>query len=144
MSHIATTHPTPLRPSAMPLERVTGLHILIADPDRTSRAIREQQLLAAGHRVSVARTAFEALVKATCQVPDMILLDPALPGLAIVDTARFLSACPVTAHIPVVRVARGRAVSQRILTALRRRAKYNLHWVSNSAVKNCTVELRLR
>jgi CheY-like chemotaxis protein len=105
------------------MERVTGVHVLVADADGSTRAVREQQLLSAGHRVSVARTAFEAIVKATCHVPDMILLDSSLNDIAASETVAFLGTCPVTSHIPIVRLTRGRAVSQRVLGELRRRSR---------------------
>jgi CheY-like chemotaxis protein len=118
------TTPNPTRQAtAIPLERVTGVHVLVADADGGTRRVREQQLLAAGHRVSVARTAFEAIVKATCHVPDMILLDSSLPDIALSETVAFLGTCPVTSHIPIVRLTRGRAVSQRVLGEIRRRSK---------------------
>lgn len=95
--------------------------VLIADGDAVSREIREAQLLAAGVRVSVARTGFEAIVKASCQVPDVILLDDSLRDIEATETGRLLTTCPVTAHIPVVRLLRGRRLPRRILTRLRRR-----------------------
>jgi CheY-like chemotaxis protein len=107
----------------VPIERVSAVHVLVADANGNSRAVREQQLLAAGHRVSLARTAFEAIVKATCHVPDMILLDSSLPDLETHETVAFLGSCPVTSHIPVARLARGRGVSQRVLGELRRRSR---------------------
>jgi DNA-binding NtrC family response regulator len=107
---------------AIPAVGTSGVHVLVADADATTRSAREQQLLAAGHRVSLARTAFEALVKATCQQPDVILLDGSLPDIGTHDTIQFLSTCPVTAHIPVARLTRGRGVPQRIMGELRRRS----------------------
>jgi CheY-like chemotaxis protein len=101
---------------------VSGLHVLVADAGQT-RSVREQQLLAAGHRVSVARTAFEALVKATFHLPDVILIDPKLPDISVIETIGFLNTCPATAHIPVARLAPGRTVSQRILSSLRKLAR---------------------
>ena len=120
----ALTTPNPTRQrTPIPIERVTGVHVLVADADGSTRAVREQQLLAAGHRVSVARTAFEAIVKATCHLPDVILLDSSLSDIATSETVAFLGTCPVTSHIPIVRLTRGRAVSQRVLGDLRRRTK---------------------
>jgi CheY-like chemotaxis protein len=123
MPQALTTPNQTRQASPIPLERLTGVHVLIADADGATRAVREQQLLAAGHRVSVARTAFEAIVKATCHVPDMILLDSSLPDIAASETVSFLGNCPVTSHIPIVRLTRGRAVSQRLLGELRRRSR---------------------
>ena len=93
-------------------------HILIADANPASRGIRETQLRSAGFRVSVARTGFEAIVKASCHLPDVILLDDSLGDLLAADTGQLLTGCPVTSHIPVVCLARGRKVPQRILTRL--------------------------
>jgi CheY-like chemotaxis protein len=94
--------------------------VLIADADAVSREIREAQLRAAGVRVSVARTGFEAIVKASCHVPDVILLDDSLNDIEAAETGRLLTTCPVTSHIPVVRLLRGRRLPRRILTRLRR------------------------
>jgi CheY-like chemotaxis protein len=93
-------------------------HILIADANPTSRGIRETQLRSAGFRVSVARTAFEAIVKASCHLPDIILLDNSLDDLLAADAGHLLTGCPVTSHIPVVCLPRGRKVPRRILSRL--------------------------
>lgn len=97
-------------------------HVLVADGDPDSRERRSVELRAAGFRVSAARTGFEAIVKATCQVPDLIVLDDSLPDLAAAETGRLITTCPVTAHIPVLRVTSGRRLPRRVFTSLRRRA----------------------
>jgi PleD family two-component response regulator len=107
------------RISSQNLDKRPVRHVLVADADAASRAQREQQLLAAGLRVSVARTAFEAIVKACCLVPDLILLDASLTDIEPSETGQFLTLCPVTAHIPVVRLTRGRRVPQRVLAGAR-------------------------
>ena len=94
--------------------------VLIADGDAVSRDVREAQLRALGLRVFVARTGFEAIVKASCLTPDVILLDDSLAGIDAVETVRMLTVCPTTAHIPVVRLLRGRRLPQRMLSRLRR------------------------
>jgi PleD family two-component response regulator len=97
-----------------------ALHILLAADDTASRELREAQLRRAGFRVSVARTGFEAIVKASCQMPDVILLDDSLSGIEAAETGRLLTTCPVTSHIPVVRLSRGRRLPPRILSQLKR------------------------
>src|SRR5262245_20280962 len=52
--------------------------VLIADPDGPSRARRANQLLSRGFRVVLARTSFEAIVKAACLLPDLILMAASL------------------------------------------------------------------
>lgn len=102
-------------------DRTTAAHILVADGDPCSRVAREEQLRTAGFRVSVARTGFEAIVKASCQMPDLILLDASLGELDTSDTSRLLATCPVTAHIPILSLHAGRRVPQRVVLSLRRR-----------------------
>ena len=97
-------------------------HVLLADGDPDSRERRQLQLRAAGCEVSLARTGFEAIVKASCQVPDLILIDETLPDLDGAETSRLITTCPVTSHIPVVPLATGRRVPQRVFSQLRRRS----------------------
>lgn len=94
--------------------------VLIADGDDTSRDVREAQLRRLGLCVSVARTAFEAIVKASCQLPDMILLVDSLSDIDATETGRLLTTCPATAHIPIVRLLRGRGLPRRMLMELSR------------------------
>ena len=95
--------------------------VLMADGDAVSRDVREAQLRTAGFRVSVARTGFEAIVKASCYVPDVILLDETVTGIDVTETVRMLRTCPTTSHIPIVRLFSGRRLAHRTLARLRRR-----------------------
>ena len=104
------------------LDGRTSRHVLVADSDETSRESLVGQLQAAGLRVSVARTGFEAIVKASCHLPDLILLDENLPDLDANDTGRLITTCPVTSHIPIVHVRTGRRLPKSVITRLRRRA----------------------
>jgi CheY-like chemotaxis protein len=92
-------------------------HVLIADTNARTLAARAEQLLAAGLKVSQARTSFEAIVKASCHVPDFILLDGSLRELTVADTLQLLTTCPVTAHIPIFQLSPGRRVPRRVLAA---------------------------
>ncbi len=92
----------------------TATHVLIADTNARTLAARAEQLLAAGLRVLQARTAFEAIVKASCHVPDFILLDGSLRELNAADTFQLLTTCPVTSHIPIFRLSPGRRVPRRV------------------------------
>lgn len=100
--------------------RFNGSHVLIADGNAESRDRRQVQLRDAGFRVSVARTGFEAIVKASYHVPDLILIDDSLADIEASETGRLLTTCPVTAHIPVIRLSAGRRVPQRVFSAMRR------------------------
>jgi DNA-binding response OmpR family regulator len=95
-------------------------HVLVADADPTSRQEREQHLRTAGARVLTARTGFEAIVKASCQLPDLIVLDESLGDVEVAETARLLTICPVTAQTPVLCLRARRRVPLRVLAGLRR------------------------
>ena len=97
-------------------------HVLIAGADPISLHQREQHLRGAGARVLTARTGFEAIVKASCQMPDLIVLDESLGEIEVTETARLLTHCPVTAQTPVLCLRRGRRVPIRLLAGLRRQA----------------------
>jgi CheY-like chemotaxis protein len=94
--------------------------VLLAVSDADTRTALEADLRDAGLGVSAARTGFEAIVKATCNLPDLILLHEWLPDLGADDTARMLATCPTTAQIPIVRV-RSTRVPKALFTHLRRR-----------------------
>ena len=96
-------------------------HVLVADADPTSRQEREQHLRTAGAYVLTARTGFEAIVKASCQMPDLIVLDQSLGDVEVAETARMLTICPVTAQTPVLCLRTHRRVPLRVLAGLRRR-----------------------
>jgi CheY-like chemotaxis protein len=95
-------------------------HVLIADANATSRQEREQHLRMAGVRVLTARTGFEAIVKASCQMPDLIVLDQSLGDVEVAETARLLTTCPITAKTPVLCLRAHRRVPLRVLAGLRR------------------------
>lgn len=122
MADTLTAEMPDVRHSPARAESSRGLHVLVADAGATLSA-RIEQLRAAGCRVSRARTAFETLVKATCHLPDMILVDRSLPDPGALEMIGLLNACPVTAHIPVAQLPAGRSVPRRILSELRRRAR---------------------
>ena len=104
----------------VPTTVATAPHILLAGGDDTSREARQTELCDAGFRVSIARTAFQAIVKACCHVPDLIVLDDSLPDIDAPETGRLLTTCPVTSHIPVVRLLAGRRLPRRVLALVRR------------------------
>lgn len=59
----------------------------------------------AGLRVTTARTGFEALVKATCYLPELVVIQEGLAAEEGVDGSvaqQLLQVCPATAHIPVI------------------------------------------
>ena len=94
-------------------------HVLVADADDKSRLRRSRQLETRGFRVSVARTTFEAIVKASCHIPDLILVDESLGSADVADTVVLLATCPATSHIPLIRLSPGRRLPSRLLSRAR-------------------------
>ena len=88
--------------SGAPLGAPVAPLVLIADGDGVSRDVREAQLRTAGLRVSIARTGFEAIVKACCYTPDVILLDISLPVMDGWEVARTLESSEATRRIPII------------------------------------------
>jgi CheY-like chemotaxis protein len=93
--------------------------VLVADANATSRQRRARQLEGRGFRVAVARTPFEAIVKASCHLPDLILLDNSLGATGAEEATELLSTCPATAHIPIVHLTAGRRLPARVVAARR-------------------------
>jgi CheY-like chemotaxis protein len=108
---LGTTLSTAATPLALPL-------VLVADADGDSRVRRARQLQSRGFRVSMARTAFETIVKASCHIPDLILVDASLGDSDVQETTDLLAMCPATAHIPVVRLTPGRRIPARLLAGV--------------------------
>jgi response regulator RpfG family c-di-GMP phosphodiesterase len=106
-----TLSPDEVRDVAVPL-------VLIADANPASRTRRSQQLEMRGFRVSVARTGFEAIVKACCHLPNFILMDESLGDDDVAETMTLLATCPATSHIPVVRLGPGRRLPVRMLSSV--------------------------
>jgi PleD family two-component response regulator len=92
--------------------------VLIADADPASRLRRVRQLEIRGFRVALARTGFEAIVKASCHLPDFILVDESLGDEDVTGTTELLATCPATAHIPIVRLGPGRRLPTRMLSSV--------------------------
>jgi len=91
--------------------------VLVADADAAARSRRTRQLEGRGFRVAVARTVFETIVKASCHLPDLIVVGASLGESQARETTELLSTCPATAHIPIVQLARGRRIPGRLAPA---------------------------
>ena len=120
MSRLETNGGDSISPMLDVSARLGAGHVLIADPNEETREHRQSQLREAGFRVSIARTGFEAIVKACCHVPDWILIDASLTGIEAMETGPLITTCPVTAHIPVIQLSAGQRLPQRIFSKMRR------------------------
>ena len=83
-------------------------HVLIVDPDAGTRLLYRTALASLGARISEAEDGVEALGKALCEPPAVIVTETRLPRLDGLALCSSLRRNPTTAHIPIV-VASGAA-----------------------------------
>jgi two-component system cell cycle response regulator DivK len=75
--------------------------ILVADDEPDNRAIMAAALTASGYKVCQAADGEEAVAAALRELPDLILLDMAMPRVSGWEAVRRIKAMPQTRHIPV-------------------------------------------
>lgn len=81
---------------------MTPRTILVADDEPDNRAIMAAALAASGYRVCAASGGAEAVALALRELPDLILLDMAMPGVSGWEAVRRIKAMPQTRNIPVL------------------------------------------
>src|SRR6476619_6450978 len=84
------------RPGALPAT------VLLVDDDEDCRIIYSAILMRAGYRVLFAKNGEEAINVACHAVPDVVLMDLAMPKLDGYGALEVLSRDPTTALVPVV------------------------------------------
>lgn len=85
-------------------ELMQGLKVLVVEDSRSDLKLAEHVLVAAGHQVTGAGAAQQALEAVKRSQPQIILLDLVLPDIDGLALVRALKADPATASIPVVAV----------------------------------------
>lgn len=80
---------------------MTPRTILVADDEPDNRAIMAAALTASGYRVCQASGGEEAVALALRELPDLILLDMAMPGVSGWEAVRRIKTMPQTRDIPV-------------------------------------------
>ena len=76
--------------------------VLVADDEPDNRAIMAAVLAASGYRVLEAKNGAEAVDAAVRELPDLILLDMAMPVMSGWDAARRLKSMERTRAIPIL------------------------------------------
>ena len=71
-----------------------GLHVLVVDDDNDARQLVASVLEDCGCRITLARSAQEAMVKLTEEIPDLLLSDIGMPGEDGYDLIRKVRALP--------------------------------------------------
>ncbi len=86
----------------MSAEPGAQLRILVAEDDPAVARLYAAYAQSRGHRVLVAKDGAETLVTAAAELPDLVLLDIAMPKVDGRDVLKQLKANPKTAPIPVL------------------------------------------
>jgi len=85
-------------------EKTRSLKVLVVEDNYSAMKLAEHVLIAAGHQVTGAVAAQQALESVKRSRPQIILLDLVLPDIDGLELVRALKADPETAPIPVVAV----------------------------------------
>lgn len=81
-----------------------GATVLIVEDDRETRTFYTAALMRDGYLVVQAHNGFQALEKALESVPDIVLMDIAVPGLDGIELCRRLRANERTRTLPVLAI----------------------------------------
>ena len=76
--------------------------ILVVEDDRDCRELIVIQLRALHYATIEAETGATGLERAVTEIPDLIIMDLALPGVSGAQARRWLKEDPRTKHIPIV------------------------------------------
>ena len=76
--------------------------VLLVEDNELSRDMLSRRLMRRGFHVETVADGETAVKSAALNLPDVILMDMALPGLSGWDATRTIKANPETKHIPVV------------------------------------------
>lgn len=79
--------------------------ILVVDDSQAMLQLERQLLVAEGYEVLSARDGLQAVVTATQERPDLILMDLMMPKLDGLEASRRLRAQEATRHIPIIMVS---------------------------------------
>jgi CheY-like chemotaxis protein len=84
------------------LEKSVGRHILVVEDHEDLRRMLTTALRLFGYEISEAARGIEAIEKAACARPSLIILDLCLPDMNGIDAARAIKKNPLTTNIPII------------------------------------------
>jgi DNA-binding response OmpR family regulator len=76
--------------------------VLVVDDNDDIRSLVEFKLTQAGYAVEAARDGVDALAQVRGWLPDLVVLDVAMPGMTGYEVCKEMRGDPATAHIPVI------------------------------------------
>lgn len=76
--------------------------ILIVDDSPTERIFLSEILIKNGYNVVFAENGEDGILKASAELPDLILMDVVMPGINGFQATRAISRDEATRHIPVI------------------------------------------
>jgi CheY-like chemotaxis protein len=84
------------------VEEATSLNILIVEDNPANLMLAGAVLRRAGHRITEARSAEEAVERLRVAIPDLVLMDVQLPGQDGLELTRRLKQEPTTENVIVI------------------------------------------
>jgi len=78
--------------------------ILCADDSLTALTMHQMILKSNGYRVVTAQDGFEAVTKASAELPDLILMDVVMPRMTGFEAVKQIRTADATKEIPVIMV----------------------------------------
>jgi CheY-like chemotaxis protein len=81
-----------------------GHHILVVEDHAELRRMLATALRLSGYEISEATSGTEAIEKAACARPSLIILDLGLPDMSGIDAARAIKKNPLTTNIPIITI----------------------------------------
>ncbi|PJF39614.1 MAG: DNA-binding response regulator, partial [Chloroflexi bacterium] len=90
------------------------MKILVADDNVDNRQLLFDIFTAKGYRVVLAEDGLVTVEKAHTEMPDLIILDIAMPGMSGYEVCETLKSDPLTTHIPIVMLTALADVNNRV------------------------------
>jgi CheY-like chemotaxis protein len=90
------------------------MRILVAEDNRDNRDLLTRRLQRQGWTVLVAEDGVEAVDRCKAEMPDLVLMDMAMPRMNGLEATRVLRADPETAAVPIIAVTAHAMESNRI------------------------------
>ena len=81
---------------------MTAQKVLVVDDSMTQRVILSAILAGQGYEIITANDGAEAVIKATNELPDLIVMDVVMPNLNGFQATRAITTDETTWHIPVI------------------------------------------
>jgi len=78
------------------------MRILVAEDNLENQEIIRRRLERAGHQVSIAANGMEAVERAKCELPELILMDISMPVMSGIEATQAIRRSPEICSVPII------------------------------------------